>query len=273
MKESPSSFSQRLYLPTAFCSHGRPLSNSSFSLLTCSTQVHDSSWSGFPLSLFPLVLLHYMPVCIPQSHGCQAPLGLEETCVLRGAVWPQEGKTVEQWRVHTLQVCNHRSGDPCVTSSPWHLHSPIKATPASRQVGPVIDSFSRRWPLEVVPVLFSNQDDAECFRDSVFLLAAAGLVEQRKMMWTSWMPAFPLHMICKETKEKLSHSKLLTGAMASKPLMSAKGEGARVQLQAELDPRKGFCFCFRDPVAVFLFLQPVSTSCTEPVLHLLRWSG
>lgn len=72
-------------------------------------------------------------------------------------------------------------------------------------------------------------------------------------MWTSWMPAFPLHKFCKETKEKLSHSKLVSGAIASKPLMSAKGEGAGVQLQAELDPRKGFCFCFRDPVAVFLF--------------------
>lgn len=272
MKESPSSFSQRLYLPTAFCSHGWPLSNSSFSPLTCSTQVHDSSWSGFPLSLFPLVLLHYMPVCIPQSHGCQAPLGLEEACVLRGAVWPQEGKTVEQWRVHTLQVCNHRSGDPCVTSSPWHLHSPIKDTTASRWVGPVIHSFSRRWPLEVVPVLFSNQDDAGCFRGSVFLLAAAWLVEQRKMMWTSWMPAFPLHMFCKETKEKLSHSKLVSGAMASKPSCLQRVKVPGYSFKLSLIPE-------RDSVSVlgilllFSLLQPVSTSRTEPVLHLLRWSG
>lgn len=163
---------------------GWSLSNNSFCPLSCSTQVHDSAWSGFPLSLFSLEFLLQMLVCISQCHGCQPLSNQEEVCVLRGAAWPQEIKTGEKWGSELTPFRSIITGHVTpVTSSPWDLLR--------------TQQLPGTW---VQPCLLPPEDDL--LKLSVYSLAtrmvdseAVGVFGWR-VGWMFWIEALPFHMFC-----------------------------------------------------------------------------
>lgn len=95
-------------------------------------------------------------------------------------------------------------------------------------------SSPRRWPLKIVYVLISNQDG--CFRGSGVFWWEGGV--------GALDPSSSFPYVLQVSQGKAVPLKNLYLELCNPKNRSARDEGVRVQLQAELDPRNGLCLCF-----------------------------
>lgn len=148
--------------------------------------------------------------------------------VLRGAAWPQERKTEMRDWVHGLQIYNHSSCDPCVTSSPWHLlrTQQLPGTEVQPCPPPPEDDLLKLSTCSLAPRMVASE--------------AVGIFG-----WTVRRLEVLDCNTCSANRPSRSCLTLNSCLGLCNPrIVSARDEGVRVQLQDELDPRNGLCFCF-----------------------------